>query len=147
MEYKLAVGFCDAWVTFLWGQKIIVCYSKIFTWDCRGKDEFLLKVAFFQKMRFISLKSPKKIIPKTILILKFEKRYLLIWAGISKFKLRIVFWEIWRFEHFLKKGTFSKGQKIPYSINQFLGWDIFCRFLKQDCSSFLVFLKKWDIAT
>ena len=110
------------------------------------KIQFHLKVAFFKKQDSF-FKSPKKIIPKTILILKFEKRYLLIWAAISKFKLRIVFWEIWRFEHFLKKGTFSKGQKIPYSINQFLGWDIFCRFLKQGCSSFLVFLKKWDIAT
>ena len=31
----------------------------------------------------------------------------------------------------------SEPSNVPYSPNQFLGWDFFCRFLQQDGSSIL----------
>ena len=31
----------------------------------------------------------------------------------------------------------SEPSNVPYSPNQFLGWDFFCRFLQQDRSSIL----------
>ena len=67
-----------------------------------------LKVAFFKKVQCIVpiSKSPKKIIPKTILNLKLKfpvNNTLLLLAGNSSIKFRIVFWnsfffKIWRFE-------------------------------------------------
>ena len=33
---------------------------------------------------------------------------------------------------------------VPYSLNQFLGWDVFCRFLQQDGSS--TYYSKFDLA-
>ena len=29
----------------------------------------------------------------------------------------------------------SESSDVPYSPNQFLGWDFFCSFLRQDCSN------------
>ena len=56
--------------------------------------ETLLKVSFFQKVRFVFQisQSPKKIIPKNYPELE-RISCLLIWAGISNFNLRIVFWD------------------------------------------------------
>ena len=81
----------------------------------------LLKVAFFQKVRFIFQisQSPKKIFQKTILNLKFKiptHNIILLWGGILNFKFRIVFWniffwdwEIWKMNRFFwKKKPFSK---------------------------------------
>ena len=79
-----------------------------------------LKVAFFQKVRFVFQisKSSKKIFQKTILNLKFKfpaNNTLLLLAGNLNFKLRIVFWniffedlEIWKTHRtFWKKATFT----------------------------------------
>ena len=51
-------------------------------------------MAFFQKVRFVFQisQSSKKIIPKNYPELEIWISCLLIWAGISNFKLRIVFW-------------------------------------------------------
>ena len=35
----------------------------------------------------------------------------------------------------------SEPSDVPYSTNQFLGWDFFCRFLQQDGSSYLFWQK------
>ena len=69
-----------------------------------------LKVAFFQKVRFIFQisQSPKKVIPKDYPELEIWVTCLLIWVGISNFKLRIVFWNnvFGRNEsHFSKKNS------------------------------------------
>ena len=84
-------------------------------------DRFKLKVAFFQKVRFVfqTSKSSKKIFQKTILNLKFKfhaNSSILKLAGNLNFKSRIVFrnnffFEIWRFEKrialYENKATFS----------------------------------------
>ena len=54
-------------------------------------DTFL-KVAFFQKVRFVFQISPKKYSKKLSWAWNLKK-FLLIWADISNFKLRIVFWK------------------------------------------------------
>ena len=64
-------------------------------------------------MRFVFQisQSPKKIIPKNYPELEIWISYLMLWAGISNFKFRIVIWSklFWRFGglknelHFLKK--------------------------------------------
>ena len=110
MEYKLAVGFCDAWLTFLWGQKIIVCCSKIFTWDCRGKDEFLLKVAFFQKMRFIFQisHSLKNIIPNNYPELFTDM------GGNFKFQFQDSCWEFFFGEWEIWKTNITFWKKAPF---------------------------------
>jgi hypothetical protein len=69
----------------------------------------LLKVVFFQKVRFVFQisKSQKKIFQKTILSLKFKfpaNNTLLLLAGNLNFKLRIVFWNI----SFLRFGDLNK---------------------------------------
>ena len=73
----------------------------------------VLKVAFFQKVRFIQ--PPKKtILQKTILNFKFKisaQNSIMLWAGFSNFELKIALWNIFfsRFgdlknePHFLKK--------------------------------------------
>ena len=58
-----------------------------------------LKVAFFQKVRFVFQisKSQKKYSKKTILSLKFKfpaNNSKVFWAGNLNFKFRIVFWNI-----------------------------------------------------
>ena len=82
-----------------------------------------LKVAFFQKVRFVFQisKSSKKIFKKTILTVKFKfptNIILLLLAGNLNFKFRIAFWnifilEISRFKKHIalseKKNTFNNN--------------------------------------
>ena len=69
----------------------------------------LIKVAFFQKVRFVIhiSKSPKKIFQKSILDLKFKfptNFSILLLAGNLNFKFRVVFWNIF----ILEIGRFEK---------------------------------------
>ena len=94
-------------------------------------------MAFFQKVRFafqIS-QSPKKIIPKNYPELEIWISCLLKWAGISNFKLRIVFWNIFFFgrlgdlknkSHFLKKSTFKELPALGLVISS--GYLLFCNY-------------------
>ena len=76
------------------------------------------KVGFFRKWDlFFKLPNlPKKYSKKNYPELEIWISCLLIWAGISNFKLRIVFWnnflgDFKNESHFLKKGTFKYFQK------------------------------------
>ena len=78
-----------------------------------------LKVAFFQKVRFVflNLQISKKIFQKAILSLKFKfltNNTLLLLAGNLNFKLRIAFWNIffWRFE---KRIALSEKKPLDFS--------------------------------
>ena len=87
-----------------------------------------LKVAFFQRVRFVFQISqfPKNIIPKNYPELEIWIYCLLIWAGISNFKIRIVFleylflgdWEIWKTNlTFWKKDTCSNLISINFTCS------------------------------
>ena len=85
----------------------------------------ILKVAFFQKVRFVFQisQSPKKIVPKNYPKLEIWISCLLIWAGISNFKFRIVFWnnffgrlgDLKNESDFLKKR--GNGKEIDYWLD------------------------------
>ena len=88
----------------------------------------MLKVAFFQKVRFafqIS-KSPKKITPNHYPELEIWISCLLLWAGISNPKFRIVIWsiffwdlEIWKANRtFWIKATFNNGKYKIHTVIQ-----------------------------
>ena len=36
----------------------------------------------------------------------------------------------------------SEPSDVPYFPNQFFGWDLFCRFLQQDGSSYIDYIQK-----
>ena len=77
-----------------------------------------IKVAFFQKVRFVFQisKSQKKNIPKTILSLQFEfptSNALLLLAGNLNFMLRIVFWNIFFFEIWRSEKRIALSEKKP----------------------------------
>ena len=92
------------------------------------KSRSKLKVAFFQKVRFIFQisKSPKKITPNHYPELEIWISCLLLWAEISNFKFRIVIWSnlFWRFEK-----RISLSEKKPPLLEIFqdcnLKWIVF----------------------
>ena len=75
------------------------------------KSGGLVKVAFFQKVQFVFQisKSPKQITPNHYLELEIWISCLLLWAGISNFKFRIVIWSnLLRISISEKKATFMR---------------------------------------
>ena len=103
--------------------------------------DLLLKVAFYQKVRFVFQisKSPKKIFQKTILNLKFKTpthNIILLLVEILYFKFRLVFWNIFlgrmgdlkKESHFLKKNplfmakTRQKSKVIEIELKNLGNW-------------------------
>ena len=105
----------------------------------RNMQEKLEKVPFFQKVRFVFQisQSPKKIIPKNYPDLEIWISCLPIWAGISNFKLRIVFWNDFfgrlgglknKSHFFWKKATFTY---FIVFIARYWIWSISLQFRKK----------------
>ena len=85
-------------------------------WACVKRRGYT-KGGFFQKVQFV-LQISKKIFQKTFLNLKFkipDHNIILLWAGISNFKFRIVFWNI-IFGRFEKQIALSEKSHLYYSL-------------------------------
>ena len=91
----------------------VPCECPATLWRLPGSYTRPLKVAFFQKVRFV-FQISKKITPNHYPELEIWISCLLWWAGISNFKFRIVIWsksflKIWRFE---KRTSFSEKSHL-----------------------------------